>query len=310
MQINEFLNSVCEQIKYKPIRKSISKELENHIEESKENYIKEGLKEKEAEEKAIIQMGSAEEIGKNLNKIHKPKLDWKLILITIVMLLFGFLIAFTKTANSVTEDIQINYMEKYLIFLLIGVALGIGVYFIDYKKILKFSNIIYFLACAIILFTINFGGIINGKPYIRIGVRFISASVVVFPLYIISFVGFMNQEIKENKLSKFLTDRGLNVKTIKRVCLSVLSLYFLALIPSMASAFILGLVYLILESVKIIMYDDNKLKKFIMLWGIVFVIALVILIYFAMSRSYVLYRFQSTFDPESDSEGRRMVRCK
>lgn len=310
MQINEFLNSVCEQIKYKPIRTSISKELENHIEESKESYMEEGMEEKAAEEKAINQMGNAEEIGKVLNKIHRPKLDWKLLLITLLMLLFGFLISFIKTVNSVTEDTQINYMQKYAVFLLIGFVLGVVVYFMDYKKMLKFSNFIYFLACAIILFTINYGSTINGIPYIRIGTKFISASVVVLPLYIISFVGFMNQEIKENKLNKFLTDRGINVKVIKRVALSVLSLYFLALIPSMASAFILGLVYLIIESVKIIMYDSNKFKKFIRLWGIVFVIALVILIYLAMSRSYVLYRFQSTFDPESDSEGRWMVRSK
>ena len=52
MQIKEFLNTVCEQIKYKPIRNSISEELENHIEESKENYIEEGMQEEEAEEKA------------------------------------------------------------------------------------------------------------------------------------------------------------------------------------------------------------------------------------------------------------------
>ena len=51
MQTKEFLNNVCEQIKYKPIRNSISEELENHIEESKENYIEEGMQEKEAEEK-------------------------------------------------------------------------------------------------------------------------------------------------------------------------------------------------------------------------------------------------------------------
>ena len=90
MQIKEFLNTVCEQIKYKPIRNSISEELENHIEESKENYIRDGLEEKEAEEKAIVQMGNAEEIGKKLNKIHKPKLDWKLLIILIVLLGFGF----------------------------------------------------------------------------------------------------------------------------------------------------------------------------------------------------------------------------
>ena len=37
MQIKDFLNSVCEQIKYKPIRESISEELKNHIEEAIHN---------------------------------------------------------------------------------------------------------------------------------------------------------------------------------------------------------------------------------------------------------------------------------
>ena len=125
LQIKEFLNSVCEQIKYKPIRESISEELKNHIEELKENYIKEGLEEKVAEEKAINQMGDAEEIGKRLNKIHRQILDWKLVIIALILICFGFLIAFTKTCNITTEDTQINYMQKYLIFLLIGLILGV-----------------------------------------------------------------------------------------------------------------------------------------------------------------------------------------
>ena len=48
MQIKEFLNSVCEQIKYKPITEEISDELQNHIEEQKEYYIEKGMNEKEA----------------------------------------------------------------------------------------------------------------------------------------------------------------------------------------------------------------------------------------------------------------------
>ena len=64
LQTKEFLDKVCEQIKYKPIRNEISKELEDHIQEIKEEYLQEGIQENEAEEKAIIQMGVAEEIGK------------------------------------------------------------------------------------------------------------------------------------------------------------------------------------------------------------------------------------------------------
>lgn len=303
MQIKEFLNSVCEQIKYKPIRESISEELKNHIEESKENYIKEGLEEKVAEEKAINQMGDAEEIGKRLNKIHRQKLDWKLVIIALILMCFGFLIAFTKTCNITTEDTQINYMQKYLIFLLIGLILGVVIYFMDYKKLLNFSNVIYIFACAIIILTIEFGSLVNGIPYIRIGKISISASVIAVPLFIISFVGFLNEEIKENKLNKILIDKGINLKLLKIVILSIIALCLLTLIPSMASAFILSLVYLILASAQIIISNKNRLKNLIKLWGIVVGVSLLMLIYVGGFSPHVLYRFQASFDPHSDYQG-------
>ena len=49
MQTNEFLNNVCEKIKYKPIRNEISEELKNHIEEQKEAFIQSGIEENVAE---------------------------------------------------------------------------------------------------------------------------------------------------------------------------------------------------------------------------------------------------------------------
>ena len=75
MQIKEYLNEICEQIKYKPVRKEIAKEIEDHINDIKEDLINNGEDEEKAEIKAISQMGNAKEIGKKLNKIHKPKLD-------------------------------------------------------------------------------------------------------------------------------------------------------------------------------------------------------------------------------------------
>lgn len=72
MQINEFLNSVCEQIKYKPIRNTIAEELKDHIEDKKEELIEMGQNEEEAEKNAVEQMGDAEIIGKELNKVHRP----------------------------------------------------------------------------------------------------------------------------------------------------------------------------------------------------------------------------------------------
>ena len=48
----------------------------------------------------------AKEIGKKLNKIHKPKLDWKLLIILVVLLIFGFVISYIITENEHTEMMQ------------------------------------------------------------------------------------------------------------------------------------------------------------------------------------------------------------
>ena len=65
MDIKAYLNNVCKEIKYEPAKKAISEELELHMKEIKEEYINDGIDEITAEEKAVHQMGSAEEIGKS-----------------------------------------------------------------------------------------------------------------------------------------------------------------------------------------------------------------------------------------------------
>lgn len=140
MHIKEFLNSVCEQIKYKPIRNEIAEELENHINETKEDYIKNGIHEEEAEEKAIMQMGEPEKIGKRLNKIHKPQMNWQLLILTIILLEFGYLVSYVDG----TDKWKIN-----LITIILTIIPCILIYLLDYRKMKKYANIFYIVATII-----------------------------------------------------------------------------------------------------------------------------------------------------------------
>ena len=262
MQIKEFLNTVCEQIKYKPIRNSISEELENHIEESKENYIRDGLEEKEAEEKAIVQMGNAEEIGKKLNKIHKPKLDWKLLIILIVLLGFGFLVAFTRETKIVSY--KFDFIARYISSAIVGGILSIFIYFIDYTKIKKYSNIFYIIATLFMVYSLLFGIKINGLSYIYFSLITFSPVIIAMPLYIIAFVGFINEE-KQYKKNIIILNRDINLKLLKIISLSIISIIILAIIPSITSAFMLGLIYLIIGSVKLVQTKTNIKRNLLML---------------------------------------------
>ena len=296
MQIKEFLNAVCEQIKYKPIRNSISEELENHIEESKENYIEEGMQEKEAEEKAITQMGNAEEIGKKLNKIHKPKLNWKLLIILLVLLGFGFLVAFTRETKIVSY--KFDFIAKYISSTIVGGILSIFIYFIDYTKIKKYSNIFYIIATLFMVYSLLFGININGLSYISFSLITFSPVIIAMPLYIIAFVGFINEE-KQYKKNIVILNRDINLKLFKIISLSIISIIILLVIPSITSAFMLGLIYLIIGSVKLVQTKTNRKRNLLMLWGMPTILGLILLLCVIIERPYIVDRFVAVYNPES-----------
>jgi len=71
-KINQYLNMVCRQIRFKETHSRVSKELKNHILDGRDYFISQGLNENEALEKAIADTGNAKTIGRQLNKIHRP----------------------------------------------------------------------------------------------------------------------------------------------------------------------------------------------------------------------------------------------
>ena len=307
MNIKGFLDNVCQEIKYKPVRQGIADEIENHMQEIKEEYMQCGINETEAEQKAVEQMGEAKAIGKELNKLHRPKLDWKLLLITGILISFGFLVDMIRINNSLGDNVISREITKYIFFLGLGIIPSIIIYFLDYKKLKKYSNVIYLIATLSICFTRIFGRNINGKLYLGS----IAPEVIALPLYIIAFAGFINDFEKENKLKSIMlrfTSKEINVNVnfnlIKIILISVFSLILLTLIPSIVSVFILLLTYLTISTIKIIQLNKNKAKRLITLWGTTVAFGILfVLIFIGGSGTYRLHKINILFNPESDSQG-------
>ena len=306
LQIKDFLEKVCNEIRYKPIREEISKELENHIEEAKEGYMHKGENEENAINKAISDMGDAEVIGKTLNKIHRPKLDYKLFILLLILLCFTFLVAWIKTTSHVFSEGEGPFFIKTIVYLIIGFILGLTIYFMDYTKIAKYSNYIYIVSSLLIIYTLFFSNYkANGISYLRIGNIFtVSISTVAMPLFLISFVGFI-QNVGKHKVEF----RILNLETIKIdkslikiIILSIFSLLLLASIPSLTSAFVLGMAYMIIATVKIIKDSHKKVTNVLKLWGVIAVLGIICIISLTTA-PYRLERIVTTFYPETDPEG-------
>ncbi len=256
MNINEFLNNVCNQIKYKPATIPISQELKDHIEDIKQDKISMGLSEKEAEEMAVREMGDSKEIGKKLNKIHKPKFEWRLFLLVISLILIRIFLYANKYISTYSWKSSIC---KDIVFIVIGLLIGTVVYFWNYQKIKGFSNFIFVIATGILIFqwldwhfdiyrtiwkTI-YPTMFDEKylpPILNMRLWYIS----IF-LYIVSFAGVL----VENK----------KLKLIMMSVISILLVFFQS--QSITNTAILAISYLLMFSFRMLQNKDNKMKNII-----------------------------------------------
>lgn len=302
MLIKEFLNQVCQQIQYQPIRQQISEEIENHLRERKEMYLTEGMSENEAEREAVRQMGEAEEIGQKLNRIHRPQLDWKLLLITIILLIFGGLVGFTRKQNFGQGA---NSLYQYGFGIVIGMILAVVVYFIDYRKIFKFPQQLYSIATLLMILILTFGTTINGaKTYVSFGGIHIFVPMLVIPIYMLAFIGWIqNIHTEKVKNINFFGKKEITIywDYVKIAILSGLSLLLLEKMPATTSALALGVVYWLIVSVKISKQKAKRKIYWVVLWGFPLLVGLVFLLLLAPMS--LKSRIMVSFYPEHDPKG-------
>ena len=75
MDKKKYIQTVTEQIRCKRALPLVTKELEGHIEDQKSDYMKAGMNVEEAEEAAVLEMGDPVEVGVEMDRIHRPKMD-------------------------------------------------------------------------------------------------------------------------------------------------------------------------------------------------------------------------------------------
>lgn len=162
--IEEFLETACNQIRYKSVHKSIINELTDHIEEQKIQYIKEGFSEEDATSKSIEQMGDPVMVGKELDKAHRPKTEWFILSLVAILVLIGgavqFLISGVNTHDS-------SSFLRFLIYAPIGLLAFAFTYFLDYTLIARYSKLAYFILFGTAIANFRFSEMVYGTyPHI------------------------------------------------------------------------------------------------------------------------------------------------
>ncbi|WP_160725644.1 FtsW/RodA/SpoVE family cell cycle protein [Bacillus sp. USDA818B3_A] len=192
-----FLAEVLQYIKSREAKKVVYKELSYHLKMSKLELVTRGYNENEAEEKAIKKMGSPKEIGTHFNKLYRPKFDWKLFGLFIIIILIGIL----PTLN-VQDRYSENLFLKQMIYIAVGIIVAISVMLVDYRKMMRFGW--FFLIAAISLLLVlnlfpnlvingvSYIYVINGVPYIHIFGFTISGSSLL-PLFLIFWAYYFSK---------------------------------------------------------------------------------------------------------------------
>ncbi|WP_110113853.1 FtsW/RodA/SpoVE family cell cycle protein [Bacillus sp. CGMCC 1.16541] len=181
-----FLEKVTAYIRSKEARNFVSVELQHHIDEARQQWLEKGLTEQQAEQKAIEQMGDPEKLGIKMNKLHRPKIDWMLLLLFVGALGLGFLPSLIPFKDTVIPT------GMRVIGTSLAVLVTMGLMFIDYRKLSKSGWIPYLCGCIVLLLPFVFPVFMNGSRYINLGVVTLTIFICL-PFFLVAWARFFEQ---------------------------------------------------------------------------------------------------------------------
>ncbi|HDR7641377.1 MULTISPECIES: FtsW/RodA/SpoVE family cell cycle protein [Bacillus] len=272
-----FVSEVTNHIKSKEAKSFVATELDFHLKQAKNTWVEKGLSEEVAEDKAVEQMGSPIKLGQELNKLHKPKVDWFLLILLVAAMGLGFL-----------PVLAFGYMNDLLMNKVISVILGIATVVVmmltDYRKLERLGWLFYTIGVLILLILDYFpNALVAGEPLIKIGPVAISRLMAV-PFFFLGWASFFNNS---------------RLKVRYLVALYLFSLYLFLI----GSAFSTMFIYIAM--VFVMLWWSKLGKKTAVIITVVPICLFIIKVSFsvASAKRYYLERFLGYINPERDARG-------
>ena len=288
--MEKYLEKLLLQIRCKKARPYIAEEIRGHIESQIEDNIADGMSYEEAEKNAVADMGDPVTVGISLDKIHKPQIAWKLLVIVGILSLLGILLQqsiFYQSGYSNLEPfMQEMYQletESFVYSVFIGFVLMCGIYFIDYTVIAKYSKIIglFIITMGILLLAGFFGGDINGVRY-SIGFGMFRISATSLMMFYVPIYGAILYKYRDGGFSALL-------KSI--VCL-IIPVFITFRMPNLIVAIIMMISMLIQLTVAILKgwFKISVKKTIVSLWAVFMFLPIMLL--FVMYTFHLLAEYQ------------------
>ncbi|MCR6105677.1 FtsW/RodA/SpoVE family cell cycle protein [Salipaludibacillus agaradhaerens] len=189
-KFEEFLNKVTSKVKSKQAHSLIKKELTHHLQELSHSFQKRDSTKEEADEKAIEEMGNPFILGENLNHLHKPKIDWVLTSLFVIIAAISFL-PLIGTTHSLPNY---HFIGRQVIWYFLAVLVIIGFLFFDYRKLKNFWMVFYVSGVGILLYTTVFGYMMNGaQRWLSIGAIIIDVTPLSLCLFFLAWAALLSK---------------------------------------------------------------------------------------------------------------------
>lgn len=146
--MEEFIRNITDQIRCVRARETVARELSDHIKDQAETYERAGTEHEEAVRMAVREMGDPVQIGVELDRIHRPQMDIRMIAMVFVFSLGGLLLqyfggGYTRLSNVNDAPVFVNLFGRQCILLLLAFAVMVGMYFLDYSFIGRHGIAVY-----------------------------------------------------------------------------------------------------------------------------------------------------------------------
>lgn len=210
-----WVNSATAQMRWKRARPVAAKELADHLSDQYEAFLDEGMDEEAAAQATVREMGDAVETGTQLDRAWRPRPDWVMLGIVLVVAAMGLTLQYLLRPH--------NDLEWYMFFgkYVAGAVCLLAAYFVDYTILGRHCWLLYG-AWVVVGLLLTQGPISMGKLY------HLSCWVWFFPVL---FAGILFRQ------------RGSGTRGIGICLLSLPAMWFLAIhAPSMAALTVLTLV--------------------------------------------------------------------
>ncbi|MBD8071596.1 FtsW/RodA/SpoVE family cell cycle protein [Bacillus sp. PS06] len=200
-KFEEFLSKVTSKVKSKKAHNMIKKELTHHLQELSQSYKKRGFSEEDSDEKAIQEMGNPFTIGEKLNPLHKPKMDWVLIVLFVIFASISFL----PLVDGIPEFSLSGayFMGRQAIWYTLAILVIIGFLFIDYQKLKNGWIYFYTIGLLIHIYLHLFGIMTNGaKKWVSLPGLTVDVSMMSLFFFFLAWAGIFNKINEYRSLKK------------------------------------------------------------------------------------------------------------